>query len=184
MGLDMYLEGKISQRAFNPPENFVYSRSEPVERSTSLEVIRSAVGLPTTAPVEHEFRYYTVCFPLAQWRKSNQIHNWFIENCADGRDESCAKVYVNIDHLKQLLEVVNTILDTSEENRQSVAEELLPSTSGFFFGTEEISEDSGYYDSLRYTKGRLEAIIKYQKEQEEKENWDAVFESFEYEGNW
>ena len=181
MGLDMYLEGKFSKRAFAEPTD--WTSDEPRERSKDFETVRRAVKMPTSIPVDHQSSFYTVAFPLAKWRKANQIHNWFVQNCNDGRDESCDKVYVNIDHLIELLEVVNQILDTPEENRQSVAEELLPPTSGFFFGTEEISEDSGYYDDLRYTKERLDEIIKFQKQEEEKHRGQC-FDSFEYEGNW
>ena len=181
MGLDMYLEGKFAKRAFAEPTD--WTSDEPRERSKDFETVRKAVKMPTAIPVDHEHSFYTVAFPLARWRKANQIHNWFVQNCNDGRDESCDKVYVNIDHLKQLLELVNEVLDTPEEKRQSVAEELLPPTSGFFFGTEEISEDSGYYDDLRYTKERLDEIIKFQKQQAEK-NSGQCFDSFEYEASW
>ena len=47
----------------------------------------------------------------------------------------------------------------------------------------EISEDSGYYDDLRYTKERLDEIIKFQKQEEEKHRGQC-FDSFEYEASW
>ncbi len=47
------------------------------------------------------------------WRKSNQIHRWFVENVQDGNDD-CHSYYVSSDQLKQLLGTCRKVLDASE----------------------------------------------------------------------
>lgn len=46
--------------------------------------------------------------PIRYWRKANAIHNWFVENIANGVDE-CQEIYVTIEDLHNLDDV---ILDT------------------------------------------------------------------------
>lgn len=120
---------------------------------------------------------------IAYWRKANQIHNWFVENVQDGNDD-CGYYEVSENDLLQLLNVVNTVLANSKlvdgkvsagqrftengweeilEDGQviedtSVAEELLPTCSGFFFGG--TNYDVWYYRDLEYTKERIEKILK------------------------
>ena len=120
---------------------------------------------------------------IAYWRKANAIHAWFVENCQDGRDE-CQTAYVSRDQLEDLLLAVNAVLDgavtvpgdvhngTSWEGdgkhehyepgevilNQEMADELLPTRSGFFFGGTDY--DHYYLEGLRYTKERLEGLLK------------------------
>jgi hypothetical protein len=47
------------------------------------------------------------------WRKSNQIHRWFVENVQDGND-NCQSYYVSRDHLKQLLRICKEVVEASE----------------------------------------------------------------------
>ena len=99
------------------------------------------------------------------WRKANHIHRWFVENVQDGEDD-CGEYYVERDKLQELLDICNEILKNVElvdgditngyrytENGKepiiekgkvvksdSLLRELLPTTSGFFFGGTEYDE--------------------------------------------
>lgn len=101
------------------------------------------------------------------WRKANHIHNWFVENVQDGTD-NCETYDVLPDQLKELLDVCERVIEASElvegevyagtvydqENPKgktlvepgkvikdpTVAKELLPTRSGFFFGSEEYDQ--------------------------------------------
>jgi len=121
---------------------------------------------------------------VAYWRKANQIHNWFIENCADNQEDNCQDIYIEKSQLQKLLNVVNLVLDSSKlikgkihngtryENGKTieiyeqgkimentkVAEKLLPTSSGFFFGSTDY--DEYYYQDLLDTKKILEDILK------------------------
>lgn len=92
------------------------------------------------------------------WRKANQIHQWFVDNVQDGEDD-CGTYDVSLEKLKELKALCNKVLKSSklvetgetykvydlakgkevEEKSyrledSKVAEKLLPTQEGFFFG--------------------------------------------------
>jgi hypothetical protein len=85
------------------------------------------------------------------WRKANAIHKWFVDNCQDGVDD-CRDAYVGFNNLQALLDLCRiVIIDKSK------AEQLLPSTSGFFFGNTEY--DEWYYNDIQNTIEILEKAL-------------------------
>lgn len=88
---------------------------------------------------------------VGYWRKANAVHAWFVENVQDGRDE-CQTSYVDGGSLRKLLELVNQVLAD-----HSLAPELLPTKSGFFFGG--TNYDEWYFKDLEDTKVILEAAL-------------------------
>ena len=46
---------------------------------------------------------------LMYWRKANQIHNWFVQNCQNGVDD-CGRYAITVADLKKLKEVVRQTL--------------------------------------------------------------------------
>jgi hypothetical protein len=80
---------------------------------------------------------------VGEWRKANAIHHWFVETVQRGVDE-CQRSHVSIDHIKELLAAVEQV-----EADHGLASELLPTQSGFFFGSLEY--DTEYFDDLAYT---------------------------------
>ena len=110
MGLDMYLVGK--RYLFNDPEN----------QEKIKEIMKTKYEL--TAVLEE----------LAYWRKANAIHNWFVKNVQDGRDD-CQQAYVSRSQLADLSSICKQVLAArNTENANEIAAKLLPTTSGFFFG--------------------------------------------------
>jgi hypothetical protein len=93
-----------------------------------------------------------VSFMVGYWRKSNAIHNWFVQNVQDGVD-NCKEFNVSQEKLIELLKLVKKVLKD-----KSKAEELLPTQSGFFFGDTEYNEY--YFSDLEDTKKILEKSIK------------------------
>lgn len=168
MGLDMYLTKKV------------YVGAEYEHRKVT-GVIDIKVGdkplpinLSNVSYIEERAGY---------WRKANAIHKWFVDNVQEGNDD-CGDYEVNTEQLRQLLDVVNKVLEASElvegkiKNGErgvpgggwediiedgktikdpSVAQELLPCTSGFFFGGTEYNEY--YHSDLVDTKKILEAAL-------------------------
>lgn len=89
------------------------------------------------------------------WRKANQIHGWFVENVQKGVDD-CGKYEVSIEKLKELRELcVDVLLD------HELANKLLPTRNGFFFGCDEY--DEWYFEQIENTKEQLDKIIKNHK---------------------
>ena len=99
------------------------------------------------------------------WRKSNQIHKWFVENVQDGVD-NCAYYYVSMDDLKKLYDLINETLKTKNSKK-------LPTQEGFFFGNTDI--DEYYWHDLKETKQELKAIL---------DNPDFENDSFLYHSSW
>lgn len=107
---------------------------------------------------------YKECTEIGYWRKANAIHRWFVENCQDGVD-NCAEYALYKEDLKQLRKVCSIVLQNN-----SLAEELLPTQSGFFFGPTEY--DDWYFQDLKDT---IEII-----------DWALAqdFDYFEYHSSW
>ena len=119
---------------------------------------------------------------LMYWRKANQIHNWFVQNVQDGKDD-CGLYEVSKEKLKELLELCLIVLresrlidgkvfagrqikngdmvDIYEEGKciedPSLAKELLPTTDGFFFGG--TAYDEWYYKDLENTVEILMKVL-------------------------
>ena len=92
-------------------------------------------------------------YQVGYWRKANAIHNWLVENCADGVDD-CREVYVSRDKAKELLDLCNKVLAD-----HSLAESELPTTKGFFFGSQEY--DEWYFEDIEYTKHIMEKVLSF-----------------------
>ena len=89
---------------------------------------------------------------VAYWRKSNQIHGWLVEHDVIQPDDNCTERLVTKENLKLLVEDCKAVLKD-----HSLAEELLPPTSGFFFGSGSISD--WYFEDLKATVDKLEPLL-------------------------
>jgi hypothetical protein len=128
MGLDMYLNKRtyVQNWEHNGDDNY--------------EVTVTKGGKPTKINPK-KVKY--IIEEAGYWRKQNQIHRWFVDNVQNGVD-NCGEYYVDIDDLKTLLELCEKV-----KADHSLAEELLPSASGFFFGGTEY--DEWYFDGIDNT---------------------------------
>ena len=102
------------------------------------------------------------------WRKSNQIHRWFVENVQEGVD-NCCNYPVSIEELKKLKKDCEYVLNHKDE-----AEKVLPTQAGFFFGSVEY--DEYYWHDIEYT---LKEITRLLDECE-----DLGYDWFEYHSSW
>lgn len=155
MGLDMFLNARRSIDR--------YSNSVPNELINCLKKTYPGIVNLDGDSDDHPFR--AVSAEIAYWRKANAIHAWFVENVQDGKDD-CGSYYVSFDKLEQLADVCGRVLAD-----RSLAADLLPSQSGFFFGTTEY--DEWYFDSLIYTVTRIKAIIENLRD----EHWHIEYHS-------
>ena len=150
MGLDMYLFGT---------KNFsVFTRNSvkpPLEKTFEFTSLINNHGMEN-APLDYDTPWsnYDIKFPIMYWRKSNQIHQWFVQNVQAGTD-NCAEYSVGIDQLRLLSKTIEPALVST-----AAASELLPTTEGFFFGSQEY--DSYYFEDLKQTKEKIDSLIAYQ----------------------
>ena len=183
MGLDMYLEGSFSKRAYVQPTDQQYidmreGKEVTVERSQALIDALEATGLQN-APVEHHWNHLTYVFPIITWRKANQIHKWFVDNVQEG-DDNCQRHYVSESDLEELLEIINTILEIKDSTEKiTKAKELLPTDiEGCFFGSEDY--DDYYFEHLEDTKKVLDKLFAYNATAEA----GHCFDNFYYQSSW
>jgi hypothetical protein len=163
MGLDMYLYASQSFYATK------YLSCEQTDRQkqdceNTKQVAEMMGGMEFLETGDSFFQPCKVRLQIAYWRKANQIHKYFVDQCARGKDE-CQDTYVEREQLEDLLNRCRTILED-----HSKAEELLPSQSGFFFGSTEY--DDWYFKDLEDTVPILEKILK-----DAPEDWDFIYQA-------
>jgi hypothetical protein len=148
MGLDMYLNKRtyVQQWEHNKPEE-----------QYSVEVTKG--GKPTKIDPK-KVKY--IIEEAGYWRKQNQIHRWFVENIQNGTDD-CGEYYVSKADLETLLSLCEKV-----KADNSLADELLPGASGFFFGGTE-------YDEWYF--GGIDNTIEILKEALEDENGEYLYSS-------
>ena len=133
---------------------------------------------------EHKYGHKMIMQEAAYWRKANAIHQWFVDNVQNGIDDCGYHREVTEDDLENLLDICKTVLKSSVlidgklENGKhvedgewvtdytdgmviedsSVAEELLPTQSGFFFGG--TAYDEWYVKDIENTIQIIEKVLK------------------------
>ncbi len=162
MGLDQYLYAKRHtfdsgdfEKKDTLREMFGHKLNEQIKELLPKEVIgistrRSSIG---------------VSVEVAYWRKSNQVHKYFVDNCQNGEDD-CRIGYVAREKLEELMKLCEKVIADP-----SLADELLPVQEGFFFGSTDY--DQYYFEDLAYTVEQLKKILLL----------DDVW-SFEYASSW
>lgn len=188
MGLDMYLHRKKYVGA-----NFEH-------RNVTGE-IRIKVG-NQDLPIDFKKVSY-IEEEVGYWRKANAIHNWFVNNVQDGKDD-CKDYYVELSQLKELLDKCKEVKSIAEMKKGKVSigmkmtedglvdefedgeyisnaeevEKILPTKDGFFFGS--TAYDEYYMQDIDYTIEVLSKLI----EDEEKLNKNGIWTEFYYHSSW
>lgn len=167
MGLDMYLEKRTYIK------NWSHMKKDQL---TKVKITgKKAKGIRPD-------RISYIIEEMAYWRKANQIHDYFIRECADG-DGNKTEMYVSVKQLEGLLERCRKVLKASKlvkgkiKNGSSfkngkeepimedgkyiedptVAKELLPTTEGFFFGGTDY--DEYYLADIKETIKVLKSLL-------------------------
>lgn len=146
MGLDMYLTGK----------RYISSRDKTISPAIS-KLFPEMNG--KSMPIKE------ISIEAGYWRKANAIHNWFVENVQGGED-ACRSHHVSRSQLKALHDVCVEVL-----NDNDLAEELLPSAQGFFFGSTDYTVH--YFNDVKATIDIVKECLLMPEE------W-----SFQYQSSW
>ena len=158
MGLDMYLKRKKYVGA-----NYEHRNVKGII-DISVNGNKLPIDFTKVSEITEQFSY---------WRKANAIHKWFVDNVQDGVDD-CKEHYVSQSEMEELLELCKKV----KENH-SLASELLPTTQGFFFGSQEY--DEYYFSDIDDTIEILESAL------EDFKNTDNSFDygyDYYYESSW
>ena len=164
MGLDMFLYKKT----------YIGANYEHNQITGTLDLyIKLPIELNNVSEIKEEVAY---------WRKANHIHKWFVDNCQDGNDD-CGEYRVTLQQLRTLVGICKRVLSAKEAEETNkytydnnaakniddygnltttmdstkIAEELLPTQSGFFFGGTDI--DEWYYEDIKSTIKQIEPVI-------------------------
>lgn len=168
MGLDMYLSKKtyVKQWAHNKPsEQYHVTVKKGTKKFDKIKPERVSY-------VVEEVMY---------WRKFNALHEWFVQNCQDGED-NCQESYVSAEQITNLLGICEKVMESLLASPKKtisikigmgpngdimddqevyvnteVAEELLPTQPGFFFGG--IEYDEWYMENLKQTIECFKGLI-------------------------
>jgi len=154
MGLDMYLTAKKYLWSSNEQDQAIAKKiAELVEVEVDFESrFRGASFCPKEVAIDAMY-----------WRKANMIHRWIVDNVQEGKDD-CEEYHVPRENLETLLaNCVNALT-----NRDG---DILPPSSGFFFGSTEI--DEYYWQDLEDTVKGLEKVLSLS------DDW-----SFYYQASW
>lgn len=155
MGLDMYLSGKRYLSSFD------------VEDKETAEAVQKL--MPELSGRKNHFgdgsAVKEITIDVGYWRKANAIHAWFVKNVQDGEDQ-CRPHRVSREMLEDLRDTCQRVLDFKH-----LANELLPTQSGFFFGPTEF--DGYYYQDLEQTIKIIDQCFELPS------NWE-----FEYCSSW
>ncbi len=141
----------------------------PPEQHHQIEIKRGGV-------LRTDIKPNRICYiteQVAYWRKFNALHGWFINNCGGGVDE-CQDISVDEEKLKELLETLKEV-----SSNFTKADELLPPTQGFFFGSDEV--DEYYKEEVNSTIKIIEDLL---EENEQSKEYGLYSGEFEYRASW
>lgn len=166
MGLDMYLE-KCDRKAWGYKDfDFEKVKEEQPELYEEIKPFLTVRG--------KYCRWESIFTEVGYWRKANAIHKWFVDNIQNGIDD-CGYYEVTKEQLEELLDICSTIkAETRVEKgyvkngetfangmwcpivqegetivNPDVAENLLPTQSGCFFGSTDY--DQWYMQDIENT---------------------------------
>ena len=169
MGLDMYLEIRKNE----------YCSEYCQDKGSDLALeypkdITEFIPNPADLRISRQTNY-----EVGYWRKANHIHNWFMQNCArrdewDNPIDNCRPVEITVGKLEKLLDDCKKVLAD-----HSLAESLLPTQSGFFFGSTEY--DEYYFGEIERTIEIIEPVLKFAKHKLEIK--DYIWEVY-YRASW
>jgi hypothetical protein len=168
MGLDMYLYARkyVSGNNYGRDEQGNFAMTLNPELDTIIEPI----GL-TRKDLDADMPSAMVSVKVLQWRKANQIHEWFVQNVQAG-DDNCKEHYVSRETLEELMGTLGQALQTREggDDTGMTIEDILPTQGGFFFGSEEY--DEYYWSEVERTYEQINLLLSNPK-----------FEDFDFEYN-
>lgn len=94
---------------------------------------------------------FTESTEFKYWRKANAIHSYIVEHLQDNVDD-CDIYIITEEFLTQFKEDLETVLSDN-----SKSEELIPTQSGFFFGS--VDYDEYYYEEIQSTLDCVNDIL-------------------------
>ena len=88
------------------------------------------------------------------WRKVNAVHKFFTHDWKERgfEDDNCTEFPVTRDDLIDLVQRCEAVLNNHDE-----ADKILPTTSGFFFGSTDY--DEWYFENIKSTRDEVNRLL-------------------------
>ena len=152
MGLDMYFYLKEKR----PVEGWTHGNDDEYKSFGRYDAERGAVDMTTYPEDIKELAEYIYkinfkstfinrdgfrMYQIGYFRKFNALHNYIVNNLANGVDE-CQEIEITKDNLYDLLDTLTRV-----DNDKDLADSELPTADGFFFGS--TCYDDWYFSDVK-----------------------------------
>ena len=118
---------------------------------------------------EDDHRVFEFRIKIAQWRKAYHIHQYFVENCAYGKNNN-SPICTSLGSLRELKDRCEIVIRNPEK-----AMEFLPSSPNHYCG---FGYDDYYFESLKFTVDVIDKILTEFDEEKHYQCW------IQYEESW
>ena len=152
MGLDMYFYLRKYE-----------SQSKWDEKAAVLNYDEDLKGLENYI-FKRNFKSVETKYQVGYFRKFNALHSYIVKTFANGVDE-CQEIYLSKKDLNKLLDALKSV---SKDN----ASQVLPTQTGFFFGSQNY--DEYYFEDV---KEAIELITKMLEVMNSNNKWSACYEA-------
>jgi hypothetical protein len=161
MGLDMYLYKAKRQKDFS--EETVVKICREID---NLDCLTDNVLKNYLAQFAYEVEFdnikrFILSSRIAYWRKANMIHGWIYEHRKNEALNDYDPLVLDEYKINQLLKVCKEVMKEEEKvlktHDTEKVEILLPTKSGFFFGSCEY--DIGYFEDVESAIKQLEDVL-------------------------
>lgn len=180
MGLDMYLTKKVEvYKKGTTFHSFVSG-----EMGLNEEVEQSKFFIEdNNERIEISANFISFNVDEIYWRKANAVHDWFVTHVQDGEDD-CKTYTLYEDKLIKLRGICKCIIEEEKEHGRDraieLADKLLPTSDGFFFG--DTSYSDYYFDTVKETYDEIVRVIKTDEIASGKGYNTHIF--YEYRSSW
>lgn len=173
MGLDMYLyrtkkvDG-LEVEDYDKIDNAISNVDEfiDIENSMSADEYKPAYAELNEVVIQRgkTFIWSSIFEDIGYWRKANQIHNFFVQECQNGIDECQLSIITKdkledlLDRCKRAMKLKKIYLNDGIIKDGQGLETFLPTSSGFFFGGTEFNE--WYFEDIAETKKLITKVLK------------------------
>ena len=161
MGLDMYLYRREYVSAYS-------YKSDTAENQREAKIYNDVIDMFGVDRCD-DSPHLEVQMCVGYWRKANAIHKWFCD--LDGGRDECQEIPVSREKLVELRDLCNSVV-----LEPAMAADVLPTQSGFFFGS--YGYDEWYMEDMKRTVKMLDKIL---ASTEDTSSWST---SFVYRASW
>lgn len=148
MGLDMYFYARKS----------TYKSFSKWDEPNSANEVNYPEDLKTFSDYIYDRNFKSVqtviSYQIGYFRKFNALHSYIVKTFANGID-NCQDIILYKEDVEQIKKVLDDVLNAHQHAEK--AKEILPTQSGFFFGSTDY--DEFYFDDVKDAAGLMQNLL-------------------------